>query len=260
MCVEAGDHLSKAPDRFNGRAAVVVSLAFCLLSATDALVELLAQSYAVPQVTFMITAAALAIIIAQGAFNRNAASLLPLHPPLAIVRALLLSADTLLIHYAFSVLPLADAYILAFLTPVIVAVLAYPFLGERVSKLAWTGVLLGFVGVAVALRPGTASFSLGHAAAVGSAFVFAVSLVMLRRARAAESDQALVATLLVVLTVTSLTFAALNGGLSLVNLRDLSLAIVAGACMYCGHMLLVRAFRIGDASVVAPFQYSQIVW
>lgn len=244
----------------NLRAVLVVLLAFCVFSAADALVKLLAQRFAVPQVTFMVTAAALALVVAQAAITRNGGILLPRYPGLALLRALLLAADTLLIHYAFAVLPLAEAYLLAFLTPLMVAVLAFVLLGERLSMLAWSGVLIGFVGVAVALRPGVEPLNLGHGAAVGSALLFALSLILLRRAKPGESDGALVATLLAVLTLLAFVVAIINGGLTPVTGTDVGLACLAGALMFAGHMLLVRAFRIGKASIVAPFQYSQIIW
>ncbi len=249
------------PDaRSNLRAVLLVLLAFSAFSATDALVKLLAQRFAVPQVTFMITVAALILIVVQAGLTRNAGLLLPRYPGLALLRALLLAADTLLIHYAFAVLPLAEAYLLAFLTPLMVAVLAFVLLGERLSTLAWSGVLVGFLGVAVALRPGVAPLNLGHAAAVGSALLFALSLVLLRRTRTGESDGALVATLLAVLAVVAFALAMVNGGLAPLSGSDMALVCLAGALMFAGHMLLVRAFRIGDASIVAPFQYSQIIW
>ncbi|MDX0650638.1 EamA family transporter [Sinorhizobium medicae] len=244
----------------NLRAAGLGFLAFAVFSGTDVLVKLLAKRFEVPQVTFMVTLASLALLAVYAGVTGTAASLRPRHPGLALLRAFLLAVDTLLIHYAFSVLPLSEAYLLAFLTPVLVAVLAFALLAERLSALAWSGVVLGFLGVAIALRPGIEPLNLGHAAAAGSALVFALSLVLLRRAKATESDLALVSTLLVVLAAVALAVASAGGGLARVGSGDLLIAFLAGLFMLGGHLLLVRAFRTGDASVVAPFQYSQIIW
>ncbi|MDX0450875.1 EamA family transporter [Sinorhizobium medicae] len=244
----------------NLRAAGLGFLAFAVFSGTDVLVKLLAERFEVPQVTFMVTLASLALLAVYAGVTGTAASLRPRHPGLALLRAFLLAVDTLLIHYAFSVLPLSEAYLLAFLTPVLVAVLAFALLAERLSALAWSGVVLGFLGVAIALRPGIEPLNLGHAAAAGSALVFALSLVLLRRAKATESDPALVSTLLVVLAAVALAVASAGGGLARVGSGDLLIAFLAGLFMLGGHLLLVRAFRTGDASVVAPFQYSQIIW
>lgn len=246
--------------RANVRAAALGFSAFAVFSGTDALVKLLAERHAVPQVTFMVTVAALTLLCAHAATRGSFSSLLPRYPAFAFARALLLAVDTILIHYAFSLLPLSEAYLLAFLTPILVAVLAFALLGERLSLLAWCGVTVGFAGVAIALRPGVMPLNVGHAAAVGSAVVFALSLVLLRRAKPSESDLALVSTLLVVLAAVALGVAAPTGGFEPVGLLDLLIAFAGGLFLFVGHVLLVRAFRTGDASVVAPFQYSQLIW
>jgi S-adenosylmethionine uptake transporter len=184
----------------------------------------------------------------------------PRHPGLALGRAVLLAGDTLLIHYAFAALPLAEAYLLSFLSPALVAVLAFAFLGERPSAAGWFGVVLGFAGVMVALQPATTAMSFGHLAAIGSALLFALSLVLLRRSKATETDTALVASLLVVLSILSFAVTLAQGGFAVVAPTDIALAALGGLTLFGGHVLLVRAFRTGDASLVAPFQYSQIVW
>lgn len=246
--------------RSNLRAAMIVLCAFAAFSGTDALVKLLAQNFPVPQVTFMVAMAALVFVGGSAVIFGSGRLLWPRHPGLAFFRAALLAGDTLLIYYAFAALPLAEAYVLAFLSPVLVAVLAFAFLGERMSRLSWIGVLLGFAGVIVALQPGVTPMNSGHAAAIGSALLFAFSLVLLRRAKATESDGALVASLLLVLSVLSLTIAVAGEGFTPVVSKDITIVAAAGLLLFGGHALLVRAFRLGDASVVAPFQYSQIVW
>ncbi len=246
--------------RRNLRAAVLGLAAFAVFSGTDALVKLLTERLAVPQVTFMVTLAALMLLCAHAGLTGAGGSLLPRHPRLAVLRALLLAIDTLLIYYAFSLLPLSEAYLLAFLTPILVAVLAFVLLRERLSPLAWGGVVLGFVGVAIALRPGIAPLNLGHAAAAASALVFALSLLLLRKAKATESDHALVFSLLVVLAAVAFGVAVAGGDLAPVGSMEIFFAFAAGFFLLAGHLLLVRAFRMGDASVVAPFQYSQIIW
>jgi S-adenosylmethionine uptake transporter len=249
------------PPRYNLRAALVVICAFAAFSGTDVLVKVLAQTFPVPQVTFMITVAALLVVIASAVFSGRSKALWPMYPSLAFMRAGLLAADTMLIYYAFAKLPLSEAYVLAFLAPVLVAILAFVFLRERLSSIGWLGVVFGFAGVIVALQPGVAPMNLGHAAAVGSALLFAFSLIILRRAKTTESDTALVFSVLAVLSVLSFVVAfAGGGGFAPVKTSDLTTVAAAGFLLFGGHVLLVRAFRMGDASVVAPFQYSQIVW
>ena len=244
----------------NTRAAGIALLAFAVFSGADALIKLLAIDLPAPQVTLITTVVGLVLLLTYAAARGRLRNLMPLHPGLAVTRALLLGADTILIHYAFKLLPLSDVYLIAFLAPIMVAVLSFLLLGERLSRLAWLGVILGFAGVTVALRPGTAELGIGHAAAFASTILFALSLLLLRRAKAAERDEALVATLLVVMTPLTLVTALGSTGLSPMDLNHTIIAIIAGTLGLAGHALLVRAFRVGEASVVAPFQYSQIIW
>jgi len=260
MSVDAHVVPDVAGVRRNLRAAGLGLAAFAVFSGADALVKLLTERLAVAQVTFMVTLSALILLCAHAGLTGAGGSLLPRYPGLAVLRALLIAIDTLLIYYAFSLLPLSEAYLLAFLTPILVAVLAFVLLRERLSPLAWVGVVLGFVGVAIALRPGIAPLNLGHAAAAASALVFALSLLLLRKAKATETDHALVFSLLVVLAAVALSVAVVGGDLAPVGSMEIFFASAAGLFLLAGHLLLVRAFRMGDASVVAPFQYSQIIW
>lgn len=255
-----GPQFTSDTGRSNLHAAGVATLAFAVFSGADALIKLLAIDLPAPQVTLITTVVGLVLLLAYAAVRGRLGDLVPRHPGLAVLRALLLAADTILIHYAFKLLPLSEAYLIAFLTPILVAVLGFILLGERLSRLAWAGVVLGFVGVTVALRPGTADLSIGHAAAFGSTVFFALSLLLLRRARATEKDEALVASLLVVMTPVTLLTVLGSTGFSAMEAGHLGIGIVAGALGLAGHALLVRAFRAGEASVVAPFQYSQIIW
>lgn len=246
--------------RSNLRAILIVMLSFAIFSGTDVMVKLMAEGVPVAQVTFLITAVALVLSVAQAVIGGTPRDLVPRYPVLAFLRAGLLSVDTLLIYYAFTRLSLSEVYMIAFTTPIMVAGLAALFLGERLSLAAWCGILVGFAGVVLALRPGVEPLNLGHAAAFGAALCFAFSLILLRRAKAAESDTALVVTLLFVLLVMSGAVTMASGGFAPVDDHGWVQALAGGVMLFGGHMLLVRAFRAGDASVIAPFQYSQIIW
>lgn len=244
----------------NGKGALIVLVAFSVFSATDAIVKIMAGTIPAPQVTFLITATALILLLVHALVTGRVRRLIPRQPSLAFWRALLLALDTLLIHYAFATLPMAEAYLIAFLTPILVAMLSFVFLGERLSRIGRLGVLVGFAGVAVALKPGAAPLNLGHLAAFVSAVLFSLSLILLRRTKMAETDEALVASLLVVMTPVAFAVAAVSGELKPLDLPILGYAVAGGVLMIVGNALLVRAFRVGEASVVAPFQYSQIIW
>jgi len=138
--------------------------------------------------------------------------------------------------------------------------MSWLFLRERLSLSGWAGVVLGFAGVAIALQPGATSLNLGHLAALGSAVLFALSLILLRKTKVEENDEALLSTLFIVLMPLALGFAWLHGGVSAVRPVEGVLMAAGGVLLLAGHGLLIRAFRIAEASVIAPFQYSQIIW
>ncbi|MDR0808961.1 MAG: DMT family transporter [Gemmobacter sp.] len=244
----------------NLRAAGLSTLGFAVFSGTDAVVKLMAQGLSVPQITFMITGFAFLLTVALTLMTGPADTLRPRQPGLALLRGLLLAVDTLLIYYAFAMLDLAEAYVLAFLTPALVALLAAILLGERLPLAGWIGIGMGFAGVIVALQPGARVMNLGHAAAFGSALVFAFSIILLRRIRAGESEAAMIAVLLAVLNLLALGLTLAGGGFVAVSPAQLGLAALAGFLTALGHLFLIRAGRIGAASIVAPFQYSQIIW
>lgn len=248
------------PASQNLKAAGLATLGFAAFSGSDATVKLLAEGLAVPQIAFMVTGFALVITLAGALVLEGPAALLPRQPGIAFLRGALLAADTLLIYYAFARLDLAEAYVLAFLTPALVALMAVLLLGERLSRAGWLGILTGFTGVMVALRPGAEELNAGHAAALASALVFALTFILLRRIRRAESDVALLVVLLGVLNLLALAMILVGGGFQPVGGRELFLAALAGAALALGHLLVIRAGRSGAVSIVAPFQYSQIVW
>lgn len=131
--------------------------------------------------------------------------------------------------------------------------------GERLAPRGWLGVVLGFAGVVWVLQPGAAPLSAGHAAALGSALFFAIAQVMLRRARSDESDKALVVALLIVQSFFA-GLLALYNGLITPEWQDLGLALLGGGLIAFAQTMIVKAFRLGSAAVVAPVQYSQIIW
>ncbi|WP_439273034.1 DMT family transporter [Pseudochrobactrum sp. HB0163] len=243
----------------NLRAALIAFISFSAFSGADTIVKTLSARIGVYETTFLLSVFALSFLVFHSLARGQARQLLPLYPKLAFGRALLLSMNTLLIYYAFSALPLAEAYVLGFLSPILVAVVAFIMVGERLSLRGWAGVILGFAGVVWVLQPGAAPLSSGHLAALGSALFFAIAQVMLRRARNDESDRALVVALLLVQSCFA-GLLALYNGLMPVSWQNLALAALGGGLIAFAQTMIVKAFRLGSASVVAPVQYSQIIW
>jgi len=244
----------------NVKGAVLAVCAFGIFSIADTIVKYETQFLPVPAVTAMITGAATLFIALYAVLKGQGRALVPATPAFTLGRGALLASETAIVYYAFSAIPLADVYVLTFLAPIFVSVIAIATLGERPSPLVAVGVVLGFIGVLVAFRPGAMGFGLGHFAAAGSALIFAVTLVMIRVAAPRESDLALVISPMAILALCSGMVTLSTTGFPAVSAGETVLLLVAGFCLFAGNLLIVRAYRVGAASFVAPFQYCLIFW
>lgn len=179
-------------------------------------------------------------------------------PAAQLARGALLFGSGVLFITALRSLPLADASAVGFVAPLMVTALSIPLLGERVESGRWLAVLAGFGGVLLVVRPGGAGFEAASLLPVASAGCWAVALIITRRLAATESP-------LVTLLYTGLTGLALSSlllpGVWLTPApADWLLLVAAGGLYALGQYLLLKAFLTAHASVLAPFQYSQIVW
>ena len=179
--------------------------------------------------------------------------------PLAhTLRAVLMSAALALFFWGLKFVPLADAIAVAFTAPLFITALSVPVLGEQVGLPRWTAVLVGFAGMLVIVRPGTASFQPEMLIIVASAFVFACGITYTRRLARTET----VAGMFTWTTVVSL---AVFGPLAALNWQApqadhlagfAALGLMGGAA----HYLVGIAYRNAPAAVVAPQEYVALIW
>lgn len=229
---------------------------FGLYALADSTVKFLGDGYSPVQIVAFAQAMTLPMIALM--WLRAPVSLRPRHPWLMAVRSLAMVGNGLLVAYAFTTLPLAQAYAIFFTLPLILSVLAWPLLGDRMEPAAMVAVCVGFVGVLVALNPGRAEFTLGHLAAVGGVLMAAVQYLLIRKTGGVESNVAMM--LYPTLAQCAVAMLLLPGvyvpmaGADLIAVAALALAALGGT------LLVIAAYRIAPTVVVAPTQYSQIAW
>jgi drug/metabolite transporter (DMT)-like permease len=159
---------------------------------------------------------------------------------------------------AFTLLPMAEAFALLFLLPSFVTILSVVFLKEDVRWQRWTAVIVGFIGILVVLRPGFRELSLGHLCAAIGGLTSAISIVIYRAIGPNEKR-------------VSLYGAALFGTLivsGLLMLSDMNWPTAwqwmflasYGLLGTLGTVLLMFAAHMAPANLVAPPQYSQMIW
>jgi drug/metabolite transporter (DMT)-like permease len=165
-------------------------------------------------------------------------------------------------------LPLANATAIGFIAPLITVALAALVLKERVRIFRWSAVAVGFFGVVVMLLPyldlmhapvdGTAAQSVGVILALAAAFCNAASVIQTRRLTDSETTSAIVLYFSLICAVAGLV--TLPFGWHNPTGKELAALIVIGTIGGVSHILLTESYRYAPASVVAPFDYTSIVW
>jgi drug/metabolite transporter (DMT)-like permease len=175
-----------------------------------------------------------------------------------IGRSLVLLMSTAMFFTGVKYLPLAKAASISFTAPFIVALLAWPMLGERVSPARLVAVVIGFLGVLVVIRPGSEVFHWASLLILGSAACYALYQIVTRRLVGHDPPEtsaiyaAIVGTVVMSLVVPFFWTTPLgwvDAGLMF------SLGIIGGL----GHYFVARAMVYGPANIIAPFAYWQMI-
>ena len=180
-------------------------------------------------------------------------------PLLQLVRSTMLLGSTVFNFLALTHLQLDETTSISFATAFVVAGLAGPILGEWIGLRRWIAVVVGFAGVLVVTRPGSAGFNPAIFLSIAGMFCNSSYLLLTRLLAPTESAgsmllfPAVAATLL--LAPTALPVAVLPPSFGI------GLALAAtGLCGAVGHWFLIQAHRRAPAAVLAPFVYSQLIW
>jgi drug/metabolite transporter (DMT)-like permease len=173
-------------------------------------------------------------------------------------RAVLVCMTSFLFITALSLMPLADAIALTFVSPLILTGLAAMALGESVGWRRWMAVAVGFLGVIVMLRPGTGVVQWAAVFPLGVAFLGAVRDVVTRRMHDTESTIAIMFySFLAVIVVYSTTAFY---GWKPISGPQLALFAANGLVLGLAHFFLIEALRLTGASVIAPYKYVTMIW
>ncbi len=177
---------------------------------------------------------------------------------LQLVRSVFLMATTALFFIGVRLLPLADASAIMFTSPILVTLLAIPFLGEKVGPRRWAAVGVGFLGALIVVRPGLGVMGVGALVLLGCAFCNACYQLITRRLRG--TDDPLTTLLYTAVAGTVGTSLALPAVWVPLEGTDWLLLVMLGAFGCFGHFTLIKAFQSAPAAVVAPFSYANLIW
>ncbi|MEO1092257.1 MAG: DMT family transporter [Pseudomonadota bacterium] len=242
----------------NVRGALYGLAAFAAFSTHDVFVKELGATYSPFQIVFFSALMSFPLISLVLIGNDRPGTLRPVHPWWVALRSLCAAVTATSAFYAFSQLPLSQVYAFIFAAPLLITVLAIPMLGETVRLRRGLAVLAGFVGVLIVLNPGATPLSPGHLAALAAAFAGAMNAIIVRKI--GNEERGVVMVLYPMLTNLGFTAAALPFVYVDVPLEHLGMFAVTSALGLLAMGFLVLAYKHGQALVVAPMQYSQIVW
>jgi drug/metabolite transporter (DMT)-like permease len=177
---------------------------------------------------------------------------------LHLLRGAALVGSSLFFISGLRYLPIAEASATGFVSPLFVTALSIVFLGEKVGLRRWIATALGLLGVIIILRPGTSAFHPAAFFPLVSALAWACTLIMTRMMSGSER------------AITTMTYSSIAGVCILSamvpfvwvtpNWHDILFGIFIGVASTAGQWIVVLAFRYADASVLAPFSYTQLLW
>jgi drug/metabolite transporter (DMT)-like permease len=229
-----------------------------LFSAMDALVKLATVRHPTGQIIFFRNLFALVPLYF---FIRQAGGLGILRTQRLgqhILRSLGGIASMFCLFLAYAYMPLADAMAIATAGPIFLTALSVPLLGEHVGWRRWAAVFAGFIGILIITRPGSGVFGVAALLPLAGAFFYALAMVQIRKLSTSEPP---------VRIVFYFTIAAVVlGGASLpwqwVTPTPLSLVYLVGIGLVGGfaQMAMTHAFRLAPVAVVAPFDYTSLVF
>jgi drug/metabolite transporter (DMT)-like permease len=231
-------------------------LGIFLFSVNDVMGKWLVATYSVGQVLLLRSFAALLvlspIILRQGITWR-----LPPDPGLHLVRITFSTLEVAAFYWAVAYMPLADVMTYYLAGPIYVAAIAFVWLGERLERRHIMAILVGFAGVLIALRPSGATLTLPALIALTGSLFFAFLMITTRKLRATSDT-----TLVLGQILGALVFGAALSPFAWVqpSPRDFALLSMLGVVAMVAHVCVNRSLKIAPASVVAPYQYTLLVW
>ena len=241
------------------RGMLLMLVSVALFALMDAALKTLSGHYPPFQVAALRGLSSLPIVLAWALWTVGPMPLLRVRWPLHLLRGVLGITMMASFVYALKRLPLSTAYSIFFVAPLLITALSVPILGERVGPRRWTAIGIGLLGVLVVLRPtGEGVLSTAGLAVLVAAAGYAVSAITVRVIARTDSTQAITFWLLALMALGAGALAFPDW----VPLRAQDAWIIAGIGIAgaLGQYTITEAFRLGEASLIAPLEYTALLW
>jgi drug/metabolite transporter (DMT)-like permease len=241
------------------KAIALMLTAVAAFSGMDAGLKLLSQHYPPMEVVALRGASSIPFMLLPLIVMGRLSALKPVRMGMHMLRGVLMLLVLIAFVYAVRALSLADAYAIFLAAPLIVTALSVPLLGEHVGWRRWLAICVGLAGVITMLHPSASSLvSLGAVAALLSAAGYAFNVIALRVITRTDTTASVVFWMISLMTGLALIIAA--PGWIPIRTQDWTLLVVIGVFSAIAQHLLTEAFRNAPPSVVAPFEYTALLW
>ena len=248
---------SKLPTQHRMQAIFLLLGAMAILPLMDAIAKHLSHDMSLWQITWARFTFHVLWLAPAFLARHRIRELLPARSGLQVMRGLCLTASTFLFFAGVAYMPIADTLALSFVSPLTVTLLSPFLLGEKVGIRRLSAVGVGLLGALVIIRPGLGVFQPAALFGISTGLVYAFYVIITRRL--AGTAPALV----------TLAYTALLGmiGTSLVvpffwvppTLEQWGLMVALGAIAALGHWLVILAYERGEASMLSPFSYAEMI-
>jgi drug/metabolite transporter (DMT)-like permease len=234
-------------------------VAVALFAVMDALLKTLSGTYPPMQVATLRGLASLPLVLGWAIATAGLMPLFRVRWSLHLLRGVLGVAMMASFVFALKTLPLSTTYSIFFVAPLMITALSVPFLGERVGPRRWIAIGIGLVGVLVVLRPtGEGVLSMAGLMVLIAALAYAVSAITVRLLARTDSVQAMMVWLLALMALGAGVLAAPDW----VPVQRTHWWLIAslGVAGALGQYAITLAFKWGEASLIAPLEYTALVW
>ncbi len=263
--------------RRNAAGVAFLIAGVAVFSVQDLILKLLSGGYPLHQAMVLRLLTAIPFLLLLVHFDGGLRSLFTPATRAMIWRGVVMFVAYTAYYLALAALPMATTVALYFSAPLFITILSVFFLSEKVGPRRWIALVAGFAGVLIMVRPGGDLFEWAAILPVLSGFAYAISMIGARRLGTTQSASALAFWGNAVFLAAALAMSAVlgSGGFaqethpSLAFLLrgwvtptpfDLTLMMACGVIAAIGLTLLTQAYRIGEASVVTPFEYTGLLW
>lgn len=241
------------------RGLLIICLTNLLFALTDIQAKYLSQTLPIFQIAWARYLGYLAFTLLAFYPKRRRQMFSTKRLRLQIFRSMFLLICTLLFFTALSYMPIADAGAITFCSPVLIAALSVPLLKEPVGRRRWTAVVVGFMGTLIIIRPGMGIVHEAAFLALGSAVLFSLFSIATRMLSSTDDS------------ATTLVYPGLTGAVVLsllvpfqwqqpTGVLERFLLLTLGVYGGLAHYLMIRAYKLAPAALVAPMNYSYLVW